>query len=109
MQETSILISRTSPFAFLQHTDASKERDSNPRVSGVVQHPGIPPSNNESIPCVLRGHKDLNRVEKEDGIDEPRYPCMTHALFGERNVVAVQLGDFKAVQRPVQEVADELG
>ena len=57
---------------------------------------------------MVRGHKDLNRVKKEDGIDEPRYPCMTHALFGERDVVVVQLGDFKAVQRPVQEGAEEL-
>ena len=57
---------------------------------------------------MLGGHKDLNRVEKEDCIDEPRYPRMTHALFGERTVVVVQLGDFKAVQRPVQEVSDEL-
>lgn len=74
MQETSILISHHSPLAFLRHTNASKERDSNPRVRGVVQRPGIPPSNDENIPCVLRGHKDLNRVKKEDGIDEPRYP-----------------------------------
>jgi hypothetical protein len=33
---------------------------------------------------------------------------MTHALFGERNVVVVQLGDFKAVERPVEEVAEKL-
>jgi len=54
------------------------------------------------------GHNDLNRVEKEDGVDEARYPRMTKALFGEGNVVGVQLGDFKAVQRPVEQVAEKL-
>jgi hypothetical protein len=33
---------------------------------------------------------------------------MTDAFFGERDAVGVQLGDFKAVQRPIEEVPEEL-
>lgn len=57
---------------------------------------------------MLCGHEDLNRVEKEDGVDKPRYPRIAKALFGEGNMVGVQLGDFKAVEQPVEQVAEKL-